>query len=325
MVPLAHANDGGGSIRIPASECGLVGLKPTRGRTSLAPDHGESWEGMVVELAVTRSVRDTAAVLDAVSGIAPGDPYGAPPPVRPFSQEVGADPGSLRIGVMRQLPAGAMGGVLHSDCIEAVDATTRLLEGMGHRITEAYPAPLDDSALSDSAVTVVAAAQARDLEYWGEQLGRPITADDVDSDNWAVAEMGRQLTATAYLGAVDRLHAWSRRVAMWWADTDLGGEAFDVLVTPTIPEPPPPLGELVPQPRAPLAGFMRSGQLVAYTLAFNVTGQPAVSLPLHWNAAGLPIGVQFVGAFGREDVLLRLASQLEQAQPWRDRRPPVHA
>lgn len=316
MVPAGHANDGGGSIRIPASECGLVGLKPTRGRVTMAPTHGEMWEGMAIDLAVTRSVRDTAAILDAVHGMAVGDPYTAPAAPDSYLSLVSQEPTALRIGVMKRLPQGAFGEQLHADCVAAVDATAHLLTELGHNVEEAHPPALDEDVLANHVVPVIAASQARDLEYWGEKIGRTITADDVDSDNWIIAEMGKGISATAYLAAVEQLHAWSRRVAEWWT-------TFDVLVTPTILEPPPPLGELVPRDGEPLAGFMRSGALCAFTLPFNVTGQPAISLPLHHTT--LPIGVQFAGAFGREDLLISLAGQLERARPWADRRPPVSA
>jgi amidase len=166
-------------------------------------------------------------------------------------------------------------------------------------------------------VRVIASAQARVVAEFGRALGRAIGPDDMDCDNWAVTEQGRQVSAVQYLEAVDALHAFHRRVAAWWQ------EGFDLLLTPTLPEPPPPLGELVPDPERPLQGFLRSGQLTHFLLPFNITGQPAASLPLHWRADGLPIGVQLVADFGREDVLLRAAAQLEAARPWAARRPPV--
>ena len=317
LVPAAHANDGGGSIRIPASACGLVGLKPTRGRTSLGPDAGESWAGAVAEHVVTRSVRDTAALLDAVAGPMPGDPYFAPPPGRPFAAEVGARPGRLRIGLMTRGPGDAF--PIHADCAAAARDAARLLESLGHAVEEAHPAALDDPDVGQRFTLVVAAWIARDLDYWSERTGRTLGPDDVEPMNWAVAEQGRACSARQYIRAVEWLQGYSRRVASWWE----GG--FDLLLTPTLAEPPPPLGEFSARPGDPLRGFRRALPFVTFTSPFNITGQPAISLPLHWNDDGLPIGVQLAAAYGREDLLIRVAAQLEEARPWVGRRPPVHA
>lgn len=312
MVPFAHANDGGGSIRVPASECGLVGLKPTRGRVSLGPEIGQVWEGLAIEFAVTRTVRDAAALLDVVTGSMPGDPYGAPTPERAYREEVGAPCGRLRIGLMSSLSTQNV----HPDCVAAVDSAGRLLESLGHHVEPAHP-EIESPELIAGLLPIIAASQARSIEAFSAAIGRTITAEDMDCDNWAVAELGRKVSGTEYLAAVEVLNRYNRKMAAWWA----GG--FDLLVTPTIPEPPPPIGELVPDPRKPLKGFRRSGLLTAFTSPFNVTGQPAISLPLHWSPKGLPIGVQFVSAFGREDLLLRVAAQLEEAVRWGERRPAV--
>jgi amidase len=317
MVPAAHANDGGGSIRIPAIACGLVGLKPSRGRTSLGPDLGEGWAGMSIEHAVTCSVRDSAAILDAVAGYAPGDPYVAPAPARPFREEVGAPPGRLRIGLLARAPGREL--PVHPECTAAVREAARLLESLGHVVEESHPAALDDPEAGAAALVVVTTGTARDLVYWSERTGRPIGPGDVEPMIWAIAEAGRAHTAVQYLHAVEHMHAHGRRMAAWWS----GG--FDLLLTPTLPEPPPPLGSFAPAPGDPLAGFSRGGAFVVFTLPFNLTGQPAISLPLHWSPEGLPIGVQLVAAYGREDLLLRVASQLEAARPWSERRPRVHA
>jgi len=317
MVPVAHANDGGGSIRIPSSECGLVGLKPSRGRTSLGPDVGEGWGGFSVEHVVARSVRDTAAVLDAVAGYLPGDPYTAPPPARPFRDEVGAPPGQLRVGLLVTAPGGHP--PVHPECATAAREAARLLASLGHRVEESSPPALADTEAARAAITVVSAATARDLAYWSERTGRTIGAGDVEPMTWAIAEMGRTVTASDYIRAIEYLHAHTRQVAAWWA------EGFDLLLTPTLPEPPPRLGEFDSAPDDPLRGFTRAGDFVTFTMPFNVTGQPAISLPLHWSADGLPIGVQLAAAYGREDVLLRVATQLEGARPWSGRRPRVHA
>ena len=315
MVPAAHASDGGGSIRIPASECGLVGLKPSRGRVSMGPEVGEMWAGLAFELAVTRSIRDTAALLDAVAGPMPGDPYVAEPPLRSFASEVGAPCRGLRVGLLPAL--GALD--IHSDCRTAVENAGRLFVTLGHEVEIAHPAALEEPAVSEAAIRVIAASQARAIDQFQELLGRPLGPADMDSDNWAITEVGRKVSASDYLAAIEVLHAWNRRMATFWA------EDFDVLVTPTIPEPPPLLGGQVPDPQQPLAAWQRAGAMVAFTVPFNVTGQPAMSLPLHWNAAGLPIGVQLVAAFGREDVLIRVGAQLEAEVCWSERRPQVCA
>ncbi|HEV8718481.1 MAG TPA: amidase family protein [Candidatus Binatia bacterium] len=317
MVPVAHANDGGGSIRIPASECGLVGLKPSRGRVSLGPDTGDFWHGLAIEGVVSRLVQDTAAVLDAIDGNMPGDPYAAPPKRRPFVEEVGANPGRLRIGLMRRTPTG--GAPLHADCIAAVESAARLLTSLGHSVEEAHPAALDEHEYLGHFSTVVACHTVQVFEEIGRLVGKTITKSDVELWTWNFAEPGQNIAAAQYLAAIRWLQVWTRRVAQWWAD------GFDLLLTPTIAEPPPPLGVLVATPDNPTRGFERLFALMPFTPPYNVTGQPAVSLPLHWNAAGLPIGTQLVAAMGREDLLIQIASQLEQARPWKDQRPPIHA
>ena len=315
MVPVAHANDGGGSIRIPSSECGLVGLKPSRGRTSAGPEAGESWGGLVVEHVVTRSVRDTAAVLDAVAGPMPGDPYFAPPPARPFAAEVQSAPGRLRIGTMTRAPWGA--AAVHPECVAATTAAGRLLESLGHVVEEAHPAALDEPDFLVFFGAIVSSWVAWELEDWGARLGRTIGPQDVEPMNWALAEGGRALTVPRYIDAERWLHAHGRRLAAWWND-------FDLLLTPTLAEPPPRLGEFSCL-EDPMRGYARSIPFAIFTAPFNASGQPALSLPLAWSAAGLPIGVQLVAAYAREDLLIRVAAQLEQAQPWAGRRPPVHA
>jgi amidase len=318
MVPAAHANDGGGSIRIPASECGLVGLKPARGRTSLGPDIGDAWGGLTIEHVLTRSVRDTAALLDAVSGPMPGDPYTAPPPARPFAAEVGEDPGRLRVGLLTS--ASERGIEVHPDCIAAAQETARLLESLGHAVEEASPPRFHDEACARAMATVVQVGTARDLEEWSARTGRIIGEGDVEPATWALAEGGWQAAGTEYLAAIQTLQAYTRAVARFWAE-----DGFDLLLSPTLAEPPPPLGSFASTPEDPLAGFRRSAAFVCFTAPFNVTGQPAVSLPLHWNAQGLPVGVQLAAAYAREDLLIRVAAQLEEARPWHDRWPPLSA
>jgi len=315
MVPVGHANDGGGSIRIPASECGLVGLKPTRARTSLGAELGDMFGGLVHEHVVTRSVRDSAAILDAVHGPMPGDPYAAPMPVRPFLDEVGADPGRLRVGLMTSSSASEV----HPDCVAAAESTGQLLESLGHTVESDHPKAMDDPEFTTQFITFWSSGNAWSLDYWSRKTGKTIGPEDVEALTWALCEMGRSYSAPQWLSTREWLQRWSRDVAAWWSN------GFDVLLTPTIAEPPPKLGEFDSPPDNPLQGLFRAAGLVPFTPPFNVTGQPAISLPLSWNENGLPIGVQLVSAFGREDLLLRLAAQLERAQPWADRVPPVHA
>jgi amidase len=317
MVPLAHGNDGGGSIRIPASECGLFGLKPSRGRTSLGPEFGDVMSGLVAEHVLTRSVRDSAAVLDCVSGPMPGDPYFAPPPLRPFLDEVGADPGRLRIGVLLDAPGGTAD--THADCVDAVKHAAELLSSLGHTVEQEAPAGLDDPEYIAQFLTLWSCGIAAAVDEWSAATGRRITKPDVEPLTWALAEMGWAYNGAQLLGAIGWLHAATRRIGIWF---DTG---FDILLTPTLAEPPPMLGEMRSDPDNPLQPILRAAGVTPFTPLFNATGQPAASLPLHWNEAGLPIGVQLAAPYGREDVLIRISSQLEQARPWRDRRPPLRA
>jgi amidase len=310
MVPVAHGNDMGGSIRIPAAMCGLVGLKPTRARVTLGPELGEHWAMLTHEHVLTRSVRDTAAVLDAISGPGVGDPYYAPPPARPFIAEVEAEPGVLRIGVRTTAPGGEP--VTSQDARVAVEATARQLETLGHHVELAEVAGLDDPRLAETIPIVLANVLAREVDRLGERLGRPVDLELLEPLNAARVEQGRATAAPTYLRAVTTLQHWSRGVASWWQDSN------DVLLTPTIAAPTPLIGFLgpaVPDVRSRIRPF------TAFTAPFNVTGQPAISLPLHVGPDGLPVGVQLVARYGREDVLLRLAGQLERAHPWDARRP----
>jgi len=315
FVPAAHGNDGGGSIRIPSSACGLVGLKPSRGRVSLGPDNGDLWSGCVAEHVLTRSVRDTAAILDVVAGPMPGDPYYLPAPARPFRGEVQVDPGRLRIGFMTKAPADIV--PVDPDCITAVEEAARLLESLGHAVEDAHPAALDEPEFIGWFGTIVSTATARDLDIWSTRTQRSIGAADVEPYTWALAEMGRSVSGPRYLETVEWLQGYARRVASWWTS------GFDLLLTPTLAVPPPPLGHLVPSAADPLQGLRRSTPIATFTSPFNATGQPAISLPLHWNEAGLPIGVQLAAAYAREDLLVRIAAQLERARPWERRRPSI--
>jgi amidase len=317
IVPAAHASDGGGSIRIPAAMCGLVGLKPTRGRNSFGPALGERWNGLSAEFAVTRSVRDAAALLDVTAGPMPGDPYFAEPPPQPFSDVLAAPAPHLRIGVLRDaLPN--RGIEVHADCRAAVDRAARLLAELGHRLEESHPEAMDDVAHVGHFVAIIAANVARALEVWGEKVGRGVGPDDVEPLTWAVAERGRELSGSALLASLEYVHAFGRRMAAWWSGD------FDLLLTPVTAQPAPPIGYLTSTTEEPFRGFLRAAPYGGFTAAFNLSGQPAIALPLHWTADGLPVGVQLAAAYGREDLLLRVAAQLEHAAPWRDRRPPVH-
>jgi amidase len=318
IVCAAHANDGGGSIRIPASHCGLVGLKPSRGRVSLAPDFGEVIGGLVIELALTRTVRDAAGILDAVHGPAPGDPYAAPPPARPYVEEVGADPGRLRIGLSTTPPGGQLEA--QPECAAAARAAAKLLEELGHHVEESHPSALDDPEQIANFLVRWTAGVDWNLKYWSAAIGREIRADEVEPCTWALAEQGRSYSAGDLLRAFEQAQAATRRIASWWAE-----EGFDLLLTPTCAEPPPRLGEFDAPPDNPAAPLMRAIPFGTFTAGFNSTGQPAISLPMHHTPEGLPVGVQLVAAYGREDVLLRVAAQIEQARPWSDRRPELHA
>jgi amidase len=315
MVPAAHASDGGGSIRIPASCCGLVGLKPTRGRNSMAPNYGDVMGGFVCEHVVTRSVRDSAAILDATAGPVPGDPYWAPPRRGPsFAAAATRPPSTLRVAVMSASPVGTD---VHPDCIEAARAAAALCESLGHQVEDAA-LTFDGDAFVGHFVNAWAAGNAWAIGDWEARLGREVTEAEVEPLSWSLIGLGRALNSAQYLAAVQGLQKITRQIAAFF-------EGIDVLLTPTLGEPPAPLGTFDSAPGEPLAGLFRAAAYVPFTPPFNVTGQPAISLPLHWNEAGLPIGVQFVGRFGDEETLLSLARQLEQAAPWAVRRPLVSA
>ena len=315
MVPVGHANDGGGSIRIPASECGLVGLKPSRGRVTQWPEGAEGWAGLTIDLAVTRSVRDTAGVLDALEGNITGDIHTPPAPKRAYVEEAGADPGKLRVGILTTAPDETPTDPV---CVAAAERAASLLEGLGHAVEPQDPFAGIDIDLLEAFLPCFGAWTAQTLDDYGALIGRPLTEDDVEPGTWAVAESGRPVTATQYLAGLATLHQYSAAVQRWW------DEGWDLLLTPTIPEPPLVLGQFG-SPEDPMAGLFRSAAVVPYTVPFNITGQPAISLPLHWSADNLPIGVQLVARYGAEDLLIRVAAQLEQAAPWADRWPPISA
>jgi amidase len=315
MVSIAHANDGGGSIRIPASACGLFGLKPSRGRVSAGPEAGTAGF-LAIDHVVARTVRDSAAVLDLISGWMPGDVYVAPPPATSFLTEVGAATGPLRIGVMTTSPGGLSDA--HPDCVDAVAKTVAMLESLGHHVEDRWPKGLEDPELVAPFISLWGIGQAFELDRWSRTTNRRVSQDDVEPLTWALAEMGRSFTAVDLLRTQETLLRVADGIARWFTE-------FDLLLTPTLAEPPPLLGEFEATPDNPLQPILRAGALTPFTPMFNVTGQPAMSVPLWWNAQDLPIGVQLAAPYGREDTLLRLAAQLEEARPWDHRHPPIHA
>ncbi len=314
IVPFAHANDGGGSIRIPASCCGLFGLKPTRARVPLGPDMGDIMGGLVAEHVVARSVRDSAALLDATAGPEVGDPYCAPPPRRLYAEEAGYAPGRLRIAFSTQAPSGAK---IHPDCASAVHDVARLCAELGHEVTEAAP-EIDGLMLVKAFTTVWAAGTASAIDGMGMLAGRPAKAEYFEPLTWALYEKGRRVTAAAYLLAQTALQRIARDMGRFMVK-------YDAWLTPTLAEPPLPLGAFDSPPSNPLRGFDRAVEYVPFTPIANATGQPGMSVPLFWNSEGLPVGTHFFGRFGEEDLLFRLAAQLEAARPWAARRPAIHA
>jgi amidase len=314
MVAIGHASDGGGSIRIPASCCGIVGLKPSRARTTLLPNTSALDDLLVTALCVTRSVRDVAAALDAVAGPVLGDTVMAPPPARPYSDEIGADPGRLRVGLLAHNPRGDT--EIHPDCVAAVRDAGALLESLGHTVEESFPAAAGDPVIGHHFTNLWTATLARTMQVWEERLGREITEDDVESLTWSLLEIGRRLAVDDYIASQHAARDLGTAFEVWFAS------GYDLLLTPTLGEPPPPLGTFQ-TPDEPFEGFIRAAGFVPYTPMANLTGEPAISLPLYWNDTGLPVGVQLQAPYGREDVLLRVAAQLEQARPWADRHPPL--
>jgi Asp-tRNA(Asn)/Glu-tRNA(Gln) amidotransferase A subunit family amidase len=308
IVPAAHASDGGGSIRTPASCCGLFGMKPSRGRVSSAP-LGEGWAGASVQHAVTRSVRDSAALLDIACRPQPGDPYFLAPPERPFAEEAAREPGRLRIGFTdKALQAAA----LDPECAAAVHDAARLCESLGHDVME-VKVPGDFAAMQAAAGLAIAASVAATLDAEAERRGRPIADGEIEAATLATYRRGREIAGPAYVRAVQTLHAFGRAVAALFSD-------IDVLLTSTLGEPAIPIGWVL-EDREQIA--QRLFHFMPNTQGFNNTGQPAMTVPLAWSRAGLPIGLQFVAPMGDEATLFRLAGQLEQARPWFDRIPPL--
>ena len=316
MVPIAHASDGGGSIRIPAAACGLVGLKPTRLRNPWGPDSGDVAFGLVVEHAVTRTVRDSATVLEATAGGDLGAPYASPTKARPFTEEVGADPGRLKIAFSTEAPTGAP---VHGDCVAAVEATAKLCQDLGHAVEEAAP-PLDEedkNATVEVFTILIAPLMASNMAVdYADMIGRAPSLDDVEISSRAMIEHGRRLSAVDIIQAVNRMHRIGRKIARFMVE-------HDVLLTPSLASPPIPLGVLAPHNPNAIEHTRNIFSFAPFTPLANITGQPAISLPLSHNAENLPVGVHFAARFGDEATLFRLAAQLEEAKPWAARRPPI--
>ncbi|HEY3495864.1 MAG TPA: amidase [Polyangiaceae bacterium] len=335
MVPAAHGGDGGGSIRIPASCCGLFGLKPTRGRNPAGPEASEHWLGLAMEHVLTRSVRDSAAFLDASAGPETTSPYWAPPQERPFLSEIGAPTGKLRIAFSSraQLPA-----TVHKDCLAAVHDAARLAAELGHDVEEADP-PIDPEPFAHAFFTVICASVAAGIAIAEQELGRRVARDEIEIATWLAGLMGAELSAGQAVASLQILQSYARKTHGFF-------EKYDMLLTPTVGRPPLRIGELDPQGAEALAhrtianlrlgAVLRLKRVISATVArvfgfvpftplANITGQPAMSVPLYWNADNLPIGVQFTARFGQEGMLFRLASALEVARPWASRLPPIHA
>ncbi len=312
IVPVAHASDGGGSIRGPASCCGLVGLKPTRGRNTMAPDAGEAWQGFVAEHVVSRSVRDSAALLDATAGYCPGDPHIAPAPARPYLQDVGADPGRLRIGVAL---TGHAGEPFHPDARDAVAKAAKLLADLGHEVEEVSP-QYDKTLMLEAFMTYFAAGVGYAIEEQAKATGLVPSVDLIERNNLWLWEQSKKLSVTDYLRAIAKQNTVTRQFARFFTTHDLW-------LTPTTAEPPPPLGHLYADVDDVAEFFRRLWRFNPLQWVYNATGNPAITLPLHSNAAGLPMGVMLGAAFGDDAMLFRVAGQLEAAAPWRDRHPPV--
>ena len=312
IVPAAHASDGGGSIRVPAACCGLVGLKVSQGRISAAPNRDETNLG--VEHVVTRSVRDCAALLDATHGPGIGDRVIAPRPSNPYVDELSSPCAPLRIGF---LTSRADGLRVEDDCATAVRNTVATLQSLGHHVEESWPNALDDTKAGNRFLALWSTNMSLARNGVERMLGRAVTKDDFELMNWTMAEYAKAMSATDYAQAVQDAAMYRRAIAAWWAD------GFDILVTPTTSLVALPLGEIVNNPASPMDPMRRSAEFLGFTQPFNVSGQPAISLPLHRTQQGVPVGVQLVAAYGREDLLIRLSAQLEQAMPWAHHHPNI--
>ena len=311
VLPIAEASDGGGSIRVPASHSGLVGLKPSRGRVSMAPAVVDFWYGGALFFCVTRSVRDTAAYLDVVNGSLPGEPYYAPKPEVPFLTEAGTAPGKLKIAMVTESPEGCT--PLDGEVASAVQATGKLLEDLGHTV-EAQPIPYDFWPLTELYLRITALQTAAWIDSMGAFVGRPPERDEIAPLYWSTMEKGRAISGVEHSNDVEAMRLMCR---------DMVGKmaAYDTWLMPTIPVPAREHGWYDMSLDAETYNKTRMGPDCAFTIPMNASGQPGISLPLHMSSGDLPIGVQFVGRDRGEATLLRLAAQLEEASPWKDRKP----
>ncbi len=315
IVPIAGASDGGGSIRIPAAACGVVGLKPSRGRVPWGPYTGEPLLGWAVHFVTTRSIRDTAAMLDALAGPMTGDPFVLPAPARPFAAEVGAPVERLRIAYWAQPWSGHAGDV---EVAAATESVAGLLAQMGHEVEQARPTFNWESFLS-SMTDIWSATTAHTVDGFAQSLDRPVDETTLEGPTLASVRYGRTISSRRLLDAMDQVNVLTRAMGRFFAD-------YDLLLTPTLGALPAKLGEYDPYADTPPQDtFANWSHLESFLPVFNATGQPAISLPLAMSAGGLPIGMQMVGRFGAEALLLRLAAALEEAQPWAGRVPPIHA
>jgi amidase len=320
MVPMAHGNDGGGSLRTPASCCGLFALKPTRGRNPVGPLFGDLAGGLVSEHAVTRTVRDSAALLDATSGPDIGDPYWAPPQARPYLEEVGRDPGRLKIGFLTGIPERWSHWTdLHPLCLEAVNDAARLCETLGHTVEEIDPWLLQEPRILDLYNNIWSCFIGHFIAYWERKLERKIGEEELEPLNWQDYRDGLQISGRDYMVTLEFVQLFSRQMAHWYEE---GG--YDLLLNPTMRIPPSPYGTFAATKDEPQKLIAVARSFSALSRIQNLTGQPAMSVPLFWSEDEIPIGVQFAARFGDEATLFRLAAQLEQARPWSNRLPRIH-
>jgi amidase len=335
IVPLAHGSDGGGSIRMPASCCGVFGLKPTRGRNPTGPDYGELWRGFHCEHVITRSVRDSAAVLDAVSGPDTGAPYWVAPPERPFLEEVNKDPGKLRIAYTSE---SFLGNEVDTDCVKGLESTVKLCAELGHDLEEVV-FPIDGKAVVGHFLKLICAEIKAFVDDAAVNIGKKPAYRYFEPVTWVIYLLGGQSAASEYSQALNLAQRVGRQIGEFFTE-------YDILLTPVLARPPLLTGELQPKGfqavTMKVLGRFNAGWIIdkfvdidalateffsfmPFTPLFNATGQPAMSVPLYWNDEGLPIGMQFAGRYGDEATLFRLAGQLEKARPWADRIPPVCA
>jgi Asp-tRNA(Asn)/Glu-tRNA(Gln) amidotransferase A subunit family amidase len=314
IIPIAHASDGGGSIRIPAACCGLFGLKPSRGRIPADLGRGVGWNGLSTQHAVSLTVRDSAALLDALAGPEPGDSIVPPAPLGSYLDAVARAPEALRIAMIEVPPSGA---ALHPDVKAALDDAARLCESLGHRV-EPVGLDLDGVRLGDALAMTISVDVANRLDHRARERGRAVLEDEVEAVTWRMARRGRAVTAQAYADARATFDAAGGEVGQLFT-------RYDLILSPVLAQPPALLGQLTLSP-ADFGDYARAlAAFTPFTALQNEIGAPAMSVPLSWNAAGLPIGMMFVAPYGGEERLYSLAGQLEAARPWIDRRPPVCA